>query len=210
MEAVHRNRSHAAHATLVRGGRRVGALSSVLDRCPVVAVWMSVVLFTLLATVGTAKAQTVPERPVQAAFLTKFPMFVEWPQTAPGSTNEPYVIGILGLDPFGGDLDAIAAEQRVKGRSIRIARFARLEDLGDCHILFVSSSELPRLSDVFKRLGRRSVLTVGDSEGFTQAGGMVNFVKVDGKVRFEVNHEAARGAGLALDARLLAVSRPMK
>jgi hypothetical protein len=171
--------------------------------------WVGVVV-GLLLTWNALVAQSTPERQVQAAFLTKFPMFVDWPQAANGTTNDPYVIGILGDDPFGPDLDAIAAQQRVKGRLIRIVRFERAEDVQQCHILFVASSESPRLAGVLKGLESKPVLTVGDTAEFAQAGGMLNFVKAEGKVRFEVNHEAARSAGLALDARLLSVSRARK
>lgn len=171
--------------------------------------WLCLALQLTMAGLS-AFAQTTAERQVQAAFLTKFAGFVEWPSNSLPAMNSPFVIGVVGDDPFGPDLDTIASQQRAKGRVIRVERFKSVENVQGCQILFVASSEQARLAELFKRVGNLPLLTVGDSEGFTQAGGIINFTKVEGKVRFEVNHEAARRAGLALDARLLAVSQSKK
>jgi hypothetical protein len=51
------------------------------------------------------------------------------------------------------------------------------------------------------------VLTVGDSEGFLEADGIVNLVVDAGKVRFDVNAEAAAVRGLRISSKLLRVAR---
>ena len=51
------------------------------------------------------------------------------------------------------------------------------------------------------------MLVVTESEGALADGSMVNFVLVDGRVRFEVGLDAARRGGLTLSSRLLAVAQ---
>ena len=73
----------------------------------------------------------------------------------------------------------------------------------NCHILFVSTSEKPRLTQILGGLKGSSVLTVGEMDRFTESGGMINFVKVGTKIRFQINNEAAANAKLKISSKLL-------
>jgi hypothetical protein len=53
----------------------------------------------------------------------------------------------------------------------------------------------------------RSILIVGESEGFARQGGMINFVLEGDRVLFEVNQRAAEQAGLKISAKLLSVAK---
>jgi N-acetylglucosamine kinase-like BadF-type ATPase len=78
--------------------------------------------------------------------------------------------------------------------------------LKDCQVLFVSSSEAPRVDRIIASCGTNSILTVGEGEQFTRRGGMIGFMISDQKVRFRINREAAEGAGLTVSSRLLRLS----
>jgi hypothetical protein len=56
-----------------------------------------------------------------------------------------------------------------------------------------------------KQLDGRSVLTVGEMPGFTETGGMINFVLEGTKIRLQINNEAAINARLKISAKLLSV-----
>lgn len=141
---------------------------------------------------------------VKAAFLAKFAMFVEWPAAA---TNAPFVIGILGKDPFGDFLDAAAKREFANRRGIEIRRSDDLNKLAGCQIVFISTSESARLSSHLAGLAGQPVLTVGDESNFAGRGGMIGFIKEAGMVRFEINTRAAELAGLKLSAKLLQVGK---
>ena len=47
------------------------------------------------------------------------------------------------------------------------------------------------------------VLTVADTAGFLDHGGIINFVLEGSKVRFEINQEAAERAGIKISSKLL-------
>ena len=51
------------------------------------------------------------------------------------------------------------------------------------------------------------VLTVGEAAGFTEAGGIFNFVVQENQIKLELNLEAANKSGLKISAKLIAVSR---
>src|SRR2546430_867752 len=110
-----------------------------------------------------------------AAFRTssavKGSQFVEWPAQAFASQRSPLVIGVLGSDPFGAALDEVVRGEVVNGRTLEVRRYQRVEEVKDCHILFISRSERPRLEQILAHLQGRSVLTVSDLEDFARQGG---------------------------------------
>ena len=51
------------------------------------------------------------------------------------------------------------------------------------------------------------LLSIGESEGFAAAGGVVGFVREGTQLRFDINRDAAARAQLRLSAELLKVAR---
>jgi hypothetical protein len=152
---------------------------------------------------GDGQPSDPSEYEVKAVMLYNFAMFVEWPAAESPSARTPLVVGVLGRDPFGAALDAITRGRNSPQMRVVVRRFGDLSHLDSCHILFISGSEKGSLPEVLAAVGRRSVLTVSDMEAFARAGGIIGFVLQAGKIRFEINHEAARRANLTVSSRLL-------
>jgi hypothetical protein len=174
---------------------------------PTISRWATLVPALLaLALVCCAldtRAAAPDETDVQASFLLNFAEFVEWPADAFSSPQAPLVIGVLGEDPFGRVLDKLAQGQTVKGHPVIVRRYARIEDVGDCHILFIGGSEEARVTRITALLSGRNVLTVGDFEHFLRDGGVIRFVNVGNKVRMHINLDAAKAANLDISSKLL-------
>lgn len=144
-----------------------------------------------------------PEYQVKAVLLMRIAQFVEWPPEAFGGPASPVVIAVLGDDPFGGYLDQAVEGQRIGERPMEVRRCRRLEDLGECQILFISGSEAGRIGGILERLKGRSLLTVGDTDGFNRDGGIVRFVTENNKIRLRIRVDAARDSGLTVSSKLL-------
>jgi hypothetical protein len=154
-------------------------------------------------------AQASDEYQVKAAFLYNFVRFVEWPADAFSDSSAPVVIGVVGDDPFGSKIDQMINGKTANGRPLVLKRFTNIKALTFCHILFICSSEKNNLRQALAAAGA-GVLTVGETERFTQMGGIINFTIVDSKVRFAINQVAAERAGLKISAKLLNLSRPAR
>lgn len=165
----------------------------------VVVVFISAWALTPLS----AQRPTFNERDVKAVFLLNFAQFVEWPAEAFAESTSPIVIGILGEDPFGRVLDDVVQGEVVKNRRLTVERFQHVDEVDTCHILFISSSETQRYEQILAALQRRSILTVGDREGFAASGGMIRFVTEQNRIRFRVNVAAIKAARLVVSSRLL-------
>ena len=160
----------------------------------------------MLPADGSAQDSAVSEYQVKAAYLYNFAKFVEWPAESFSSASAPFEICIFGRDPFGEILQNLIRGKQVNGRSFRIRSGVAASS---CHILFVSTSVTRQFETILQGLQGRSVLIVGESEGFVERGGMINFVLEGGRVLFEVNQKAAQRAGLKISAKLLSVAKPV-
>ena len=157
----------------------------------------------ICASVISGRAQGPSEYEVKAAYLYRFARFVEWPAAA---SRSPFVLCVVGDDPFGHLLDEVAAKAVIKEKPVRIRRLSQLEEIGSCHTLYISSSEDVRLTEILAALDQRPVLTVSDAPQFAQRGGMIGFSVVANRVRFTVNLKAAQDAGLTMNSELLRVA----
>jgi hypothetical protein len=153
---------------------------------------------------GACGAEAPTEYQVKAVFVYNFSRFVEWPPpqafTAP---NEPFVIGILGNDPFGTRLDEAVRGEQIDQHPLVVRRFRDLGEVGDCRILYIDRSEGARLPQILAALDHRSTLTVSDLDGAAERGVMIQFTTENNRIRLRINVESARAAGLTISSKLL-------
>jgi hypothetical protein len=147
---------------------------------------------------------------IKAGFIYNFAKFVEWPSAAFAQTDSPIVIGVLGTDPFGSIIDRIVEDKKIGARGFVVKRLRwgkDLKDLKDCKILFVSASEKAHIDEILQMVKGLPILTVGETPGFAERGGIIRFTLEDNRVRFEVNVEAAHQSELNISSRLLTLAR---
>ena len=152
-----------------------------------------------------AQSNSPSEYQVKAAFIYNFAKFVEWPSVA-ADPDSKIVIGILGEDPFGREMEGVIDGKTANGKRLAIKRFSDLRAVSHCHILFISSSERKNLRQILASAGP-GILTVGETENFARLGGIINFTILDGKLRLEINRASAGRAGLKISAKLLSLAR---
>jgi hypothetical protein len=147
------------------------------------------------------------EHRVKAAFLYKITGYVEWPNTSFPQTSTPVTIGIVGAEPLAVELSRILTGRTPQNRPITVKRLKANEPLNGLHILFVGREQSGQLGQLVPRAQQRSILVVTESDGALAHGSAINFVIVEGRVRFEVSLASARKSGLNLSSRLLAVAQ---
>jgi hypothetical protein len=148
------------------------------------------------------QAQSLEEHDAKAAFVFKLVNFVQWPS----ESSHDLVIGFIGADATGDALQHLASGKSVNGKGIVVRRLARDGDLKACQVIFVGASESKNIGAVLDRLRGTNVLTVGESDGFSHHGGIVNLLLSGGRIRFEVNPHAAERAHLQISSRLLSLA----
>jgi hypothetical protein len=165
--------------------------------------FVGLILLAVSAPAVAAENAPTAEYQVKAVFLYNFAQFVEWPTAAFRGPDAPLVIGIFGENPFGSYLDDLVKGEKIGGRPLAVRHYQRPEDIKDCHILFISSSETATLDRIITRLRGHSILTVSDTDLFIRRGGMVRFITEDGKIRLRINLEAAKAVHLTISSKIL-------
>jgi hypothetical protein len=154
-----------------------------------------------------ASSETPPEYLIKAAYLYHFAMFIEWPADAFPAAGLPITIGVLGSDPFGSTLDATIRGKKIDGRPLVVKQLQWNDDVRHSHILFVASSEAGRIAELSRRVEGRPILIVGETTDLAKRGAVINFRIDDGRVRFDINIEAAKRARLSISSKLLKIAR---
>lgn len=163
----------------------------------------------LLATslfVGTPVSAAPDEGAVKAAFLLNFARLVSWP---PGALPAERIdVCIVGAGPSAEAASAMLAGKSVEGRRVEIRRTpASAGGIAGCHIVFVTDEGHASAAAVLRAARGRPLMIVGESEGFARQGAAINLYLEGGKVRFEVNLQAARDAGLDFSSHMLRLAR---
>ena len=165
---------------------------------PWVAVW-----FFATSLSADQPPRTATEYELKAAFLYNFANFVSWPSDAFARPDSPFVIGVVGTDPFGPTLERILNGQHWNGRPIAVVRYSRPQEIRAVHLLFVSESERKHWPEVQAAAAPASILTVSDMRDFCLLGGMIEFVAEHNRLGFNMNVAAANRAHLAVSSKLL-------
>jgi hypothetical protein len=168
-------------------------------------VWLTC-LWLVLAVLATGSAPVLAapsEYQVKAVFLFNFAQFVDWPAEAFPRPDAPFVIGILGQDPFGSQLDDVVRGETVNKRTLVVERYRSVEEIRNCNILFIGSNEAGHLDEILMALKGRSILTVGDADSAGQRGVMIQLVNENNRIRLRINVAAAKAGNLTISSKLL-------
>lgn len=150
-------------------------------------------------------APSPKEQKVKAAYIYNFSRYFEWPTVAFDNTDEPFVIGVLGSDPLGNQLDRLAAKKKVRKRKIVIHRFESLQQYRECQMLFVTRSVSDELfREALERANDEHVLVVSERPPETREGSSVQiFIDPTGKVGFEIDVDVVNARKIQVSAKLL-------
>jgi hypothetical protein len=135
---------------------------------------------------------------VKASYLLNLLRFIQWPDDvcSPDGRLHMSICGAATLDAFYA-LQGIG----IGGRRISVRRIKHKDlfhPLEQCQILVISS-DVPVMTVPIAR----GLLTVGETEGFTASGGIVNLLAFEGRVRFQLNEAVAQACGLVIHSKLL-------
>lgn len=154
----------------------------------------------------TARADASLIYRVKAAFIFNFSKFVEWPTEQNSRPPESLQFCVYGDDGFLPVLEQTLQGKKVQGKDLKVRRVGRTADMEGCLVVFMADDNSRQLADLLSELRDQPVLTVGDHPRFLDMGGMIRFLIVDNKVRFEISQQTAEEAGLTMSSKLLQIA----
>ena len=174
---------------------------------PLLSAAITVLLVALLPPSHATADSFTREYMVKAGFIINLIRFTTWPESKRPDPGEPFRVGICGSLPAARVVGrALAAGKTVRGHELKVT-IGDIEDMLDSHVIFIAGPVSRDQRKLFPVLHDRSVLTVGEDDGFLLMGGIVNFSVVEHRLVLDINKAAADSSDLGLSARLLQVSR---
>lgn len=140
---------------------------------------------------------------LKAAFVFQFPQFVGWPPAALDGSDSFELCVFQSSGPLAGFLEELVSGEAVKGRPIHVSRIRAGEPITHCHTLVAIGRAEDGAAVTLKQAAGHPILTVGDTEGFLDDGGIIALKIVNQRVRFEIDVANAQRAGLQLSSQLL-------
>lgn len=155
-------------------------------------------LLVILAAVGLPAWAATREYKLKAAFVYNFIKFVEWP-----SASGPIKVGILGKDPFDGELKKLESK-KVGGRAIKVGSVKTAADAKNFDLVFVADEKQQKA--LISAVSGQPVLTVSDTPGFAKDGGSITLVSSRNRLRFQINQGTLKKANLKASSKLLGLA----
>lgn len=150
---------------------------------------------------------TVPKEQIKAALVFNFLKFTEWPADAAGAGNAPLVLCVAAPDRKTEAAFAQVQGRMIENRPIHV-RTVRGSDVGACHLLYVHDSSRDALAQL--AASHPNLLTVGDQDDFTEAGGVIGLVENQGRLQFKVNLDMLKRGNYKVSSQLLKLAVNMR
>ncbi len=149
------------------------------------------------------------EYELKAAYLLNFARFIYWPQNAFEDDPDTFYICVYGINPFGDNLDRMS-DKKINKKHVKFVYVADFKYAENCHIVYIGQSDKSEYLSLIDTYSRKTVLTVSDIEGFSESGGMIGFVRVKNKMKFEINVHKSTESGIKYRSQLLKVAETLR
>jgi hypothetical protein len=168
-----------------------------------------VILFlcTIPSYVSHSQYPSTEEYQVKAVFLYNFSRFVEWPESSYAGSNAPFVIGILGGNPFGNYLDETIKGEAIGSHIMTVHHFRDINDIDNCQILFINYKDPEMIKKTVDALAGRNILTVNEYSNFVRQGGMIQFYTEMSKIKLMINTASVKNTQLQISSKLMRVAK---
>jgi len=138
---------------------------------------------------------------VQASYIYNIAKLVEWKD--PSLKTGPFIISVLGSSNLYQELVKKYSAKSIGKQAIEVRKLAHSAEIDKCHILFVGQSELSLLPAILKGIDKQSTLLITEYPDALEDGSIVNFVRVNNTVKYEISVVNARKHKLEVGSTLV-------
>ncbi|MDD2366928.1 MAG: YfiR family protein [Desulfuromonadaceae bacterium] len=138
---------------------------------------------------------------IRAAIVYNIAKYVTWPTTGKNS-NSNFIIGILANNSTVQSWRNLNGKT-IYGRTVEVRRIVDLEELSQCQLIFIDTSEKKNLTRILAIASDYPVLTISEIEDFSRYGGMIALSVINNHMAFSINLKRARSVNLALSSNIL-------
>ncbi len=140
---------------------------------------------------------------VKAVFIERFARFIEWPpESKVHNTAKPFVVGVVGENPFGTELERLYNQQAIKNKQVDILYISDYKNIERCDIIFISKSEQSKVHLILEYCKSKPIIVISDIEKSQSMGVHITMGMQHNKVVFAINDKAFEKSACKVDYRL--------
>lgn len=155
------------------------------------------VIMMMVLMAGFAKAQMEVEQ-AKAKFIYNFTKFFDWPQSEHAGN---FIIGVVGSDKVYDELSKITAGKRVVKQNITVEKYRNYDDIGKCHVLFVSTFQDNLISTAHKKTGHYTLI-ISDASNSLNKGAALNLFLDGERLKYKFEDSNALKMGLKFHSKI--------
>ncbi|GAB1370500.1 hypothetical protein MASR1M45_05610 [Candidatus Kapaibacterium sp.] len=166
-----------------------------------------IVLLSLLLLISYGSflySQDTEEANLIAAYIERFTRFIEIKGKSDSESNRrDYVLTLFGDNKYTAQFQEVFSNQKIKNRVVKITYTDNLNDLRKSDLIFVvkaSDIQIQKINDISKD---NSIFTIAYLKGAAKKGIHINLFQQDKKLKFEINNNSAKEAGITISHLLL-------
>lgn len=166
-----------------------------------------IILISLLILNSGFKVGVDTNSKMKAIFIMNFTKLIEWPASY---REGNFVVGVIGNSPLYTELIKMAKTKKVANQSLEIKKFSGVQEIGKCHILFVSENKSEEINSVLKKVKPNSTLVITSKHGLVEKGSGINFIVKNNRQKFELNKQNVEKSKLKVSSNLEALAFTVK
>lgn len=150
------------------------------------------------------KAQTIPEDNtvaiIRANYLYQFANYNDWPADR---KKGPFTIAVIGNTDVYEIMSAKYAAKPIGSQPLTILTANEAATATQVHVLFVDRSKKTEIAKYVRDFKGKNTLIVTNWEGALAQGAHINFLSIDGSIRFELSKPGMQEAAITPGVKIL-------
>ena len=155
-----------------------------------------------LVSFNLSFSQERPMHEIHSMMVYNFIKYIQWPE----NNSSEFVIGVIGNEEVFSTLNTWYGGKLKGSRKFKIKIFKKVEDITDCHVLYIANQSSKHFEDIKSKISSESTLVITDKPGMGQKGSAINFKKVNNRLAFELNQEVIQASNLKVSGQLSSIA----
>lgn len=164
-----------------------------------------VILLFVLSVITPARSEENNPSAVKVAYIYNIAKFTRWPESTWNEPKDPFILCSYGEDDVSHEL-TILDNKKIDDHPITVVNVQNDQDFQDCNALYISTDDSRVYRYLLSQIDQQTVLTITDESPFFDAGGFVNLVRENQRLRFQISNQQLANTQLILSSKLLKLS----
>lgn len=165
-----------------------------------------IILLTVCVAFHTNAQTSQREYALKAGLMFYFALYSQNSHSE-SADNAHYVI-CSSSKPFVDAAQKTLAHKKIRQRQVKVQHVQPLLlNSKPCHIIFFDNQQSYSQYQVSLDNKPTNALLIGEVPGFIDLGGHINFIRLGGKIRFEINPEQLQASGINVSSKVIRLGK---